>query len=149
MTGDWWLTPDADRRIALTGWIGEHPATGADVAHLLLFPYADGVAAEMRIMAEALGLARGDTGTMPQVAPDTTWATIGGAPEGRSVWLHYGDAAWMHIPISEEWERAATAERMVALTVGVDGVVIGSIADVDRYVRRPARRLYLGLIRLA
>lgn len=27
--------------LAATGWIGEHPVTGADVAHLLLYPATD------------------------------------------------------------------------------------------------------------
>lgn len=144
----WWLGQDSDRLLNLTGWIGEHPATGADVANLLLHPLGGGVAGKMRNLAGALGLGRADVGAMTEVPPDTTWATLGDAPEGRSVWLHYGDTAWLHRPVTAEWETAATGQRMVLLIVGMDGLHVRGMPDVERYLRRP-QRLYTGLIRLA
>lgn len=147
-TDAWWLGQDSERIMALAGWIGEHPTTGADVAHLLLHPLGDGAAAKVRQLADALGLARAGTGAMVDVPPDTAWATIDDAAEGRSVWLHYGDSAWIHRPVTPDWEAAAAGQRFVILTAGVDGLHVRSLRDVDRYIAR-AHRLYTGKVRVA
>ena len=146
-TDSWWLGQDSERIIRLTGWIGEHPATGADVAHLLLYPDGHGAAAKMRRLAEALGLNRADA-EMTKPAADLAHASLGDAPEGRSVWLHgHANYPFAHVPVNAEWESAATAQQLVVLTVGMDGGVIRDLGDVHRYLRRP-HRLHTGLLQL-
>ncbi|WP_020578253.1 hypothetical protein [Actinopolymorpha alba] len=144
----WWLGQRSIELLSLATWIGMHPVTGADVAHLLVHPRSDGFAEKIQRLAEALGLARADTGDMIQVAPDTAWATFRDAGAGRSVWLHYADTEWLQHPITPAWEAAASAHRFIVLSAGMDGLHAQSLRHIDPYLAR-AHRLYTGLIRLA
>lgn len=148
----WWLGQAGERRITATGWIGEHPVNGQDVAHLLLYPLGGGVARQMLQLSGALGLTGADAGPMTSVPPDTTWATLGPAPEGPSVWLHYGDQAWLHRPVTPEWENAAQHQRMLVLTVSLDTITIrpgrAQLDEIGRHLSARPQRLQIGLVRL-
>lgn len=142
------LGAPADRLVALAGWITPSPS-GHDYAQLLLHPLGDGVSAEMATVAELLGLARCDAGTMPKVSPDTTWATLADHPsDGPSIWLHLGQDVWVHRPISSQWAACVIAQRELILWVSLDAGPADTIADMDRIVT-PARahRLWAGRIR--
>lgn len=131
----------SERRVALTGWVGEHPLDGGDIAHLLLYPAGHGIAREMRRLADLLGLAPALAGPPTEVPPDTTRMTV----EHGWARLHYGDTAWLRRPVNPEWSDAALARHVIMLTVGQDGWT-GRTADLDRYLAR-GQRLHLGLIR--
>lgn len=141
-----WLVAGGDRLVGLDGWIGQAPDTGGDVAHLLLHPLGDGNAAQMRAVADVLGLHRGDSPALVDVAPDTTLAHL----DDTTVTLRYGDDALLTRPVTGEWDLAARGAGWIILSAGVDGFVMtttGGTDRLDRYLARP-KRIWLGRIRL-
>lgn len=140
-----------EQLISLTGWTAGDPGGRHDTAHLLLHPLGGGVARQMAELADALGLARADSGTLPQVPPDITWARIGPREhDGTSVWLHVGADGWLHRPVPEDWITCAQAHREVILWLYVDAGRARTSADLDRIVStRHPDRLWAGRIRLA
>lgn len=134
---------DGERRLALTGWIGEHPATGADVAHLLLYPLGHGVADKMRTLADVLGLRPADAG--PMTTSTAAYLTVD--DDGPHAQIRTADGALLvERPVTPEWAAAARVGAAVVLTAGQDGHT-GRAADLDRYLARP-RRLRMALLSL-
>lgn len=124
-----------ERTIAVTGWIGEHPRDGSDVAHLLIYPTGHGAAAGMRAAAAMLGLVPADTaGDPPTVHADQASLSLTG--EG---WLqvHVGDSLVAERPITPDWA-TATRRGWAIVTMGQDGYS-GRPQELDRYLSRPGR----------
>lgn len=145
----WILGQRGETRVAMSGWIAEHYEDGADVTHLILHPLAAGVADKMRQLAHAFGLAQAITGQMPEVPPDTCWATIADSEHGRAIWLHHGQDAWIHRPIDDYWEQVLRTRGYTALWIGMDATTdLTTERRVDRYLTH-THRLYGGLIRVA
>lgn len=141
------LGQNGERLIALAGWINDMP--DGPGAHLLLHPLGHGVADKMQRLAGILGLEPAGPATpMPTVPPDTAYATID--TDASNAWLHYGTAAWMHRPVTEDWISAARTRRTLALWLGLDGGTIRTTRDADKFMDRSARRerLYGGLVRV-
>lgn len=139
-----WLVADGDRLVSLTGWIGEHPQDGSDVAHLLLHPLGDGQAQRMRQVAELFGLGPATTGLL-DVPPDTTLARVA----ATYVTLRYRDSDTIGRPVPAEWVKTALAQRFVIVTLGMDGLtgVTSSGQRLDRYLAR-VNRLRIGRVRV-
>lgn len=141
------LGQTGERQLAITGWIGEQPEDGGDVAHLLVHPHGQGVADKMRALAAIFGLAAG--GPPPQVAPDTTWVGLDQPPGWARI--HHGDAAWIGRPVTADWLAVARARHMVVLSLALDGGRVSDDRRLDRYVASQMQRdrLFLGLVRAA
>lgn len=138
-----WLVASGDRLVAMTGWIGEHPRDGSDIAHLLIHPLGDGQAARMRQVAELLGLGPAVTGLV-DVPPDTTLARVA----DTHVSLRYRDSDTIGRPVPAEWVKTALAQRFVIVTVGLDGLAgVPGGSRLDKYLAR-ANRLRVGRIRV-
>ena len=139
-----------ERRLGMTGWIGEHPDDGRDIAHLLIHPLGHGVADLMRRLADAFGLPRSDAGPMHQIPPDTVYAQLDDQdPTGRpEIWIHHGQDAWLHRGITNDFGQVLRERRYAVLWIGIDGATdVDQAAGRERYMRR-AHRLYVGLIRV-
>lgn len=108
--------------LALTGWIGEHPRTGADVAHLLAFP-ATGFDVhshdKMAALAEVWGLGGMDETPMADVS-----VTLDPAR------LHTSGGDW-DIPAEPEWETAARDQRIVIVSLTSTPLAAPGIEDVE------------------
>lgn len=120
--------------LAATGWIGEHPADGTDVAHLLLYPATDF-----------------DTLSGPKIQVlasvfEMVDATVG-AP-GRSTTVSLDATTRLaHLPglvlaveASVEWWAAAQAHGMVVVTLTRRPLSAPSLTDVDQLLTGPIRR---------
>jgi hypothetical protein len=135
------LGQDGERRLALTGWIGEHPATGADVAHLLLYPLGHGVAAKMRAVAELLDL----RGALAGPVHTSTAAYLTVDDDGPHAQIRTADTALLiERPVTAEWAVAARTAGQVMLTAGQDGYT-GHPRELERYLAR-GRRLSMALL---
>lgn len=136
-----------EQQLAITGWVGEHPGDGGDVAHLLVHPHGHGVADKMRALGVILGLAV--DGAPAQVPPDTTWIELDEPPGWARI--HHGDAAWIGRPVASDWLDVARARHMVVLSLALDAGNVTAGAPLDRYIDSQVRRgrLYLGLVRAA
>jgi hypothetical protein len=130
------------RDVHLTGWVGEHPADGSDVAHLLLYPGAPGIMEGMELLAETLGLVRSDSPQMVSVDPSAAMVTISQHPPVTH--LMVGDQEVTR-PVSEEWVAAAAAHGLVVLSLGVDPLSAVSIEALDAYTER-RDRVWVGLV---
>lgn len=132
------------RDVALTGWIGDHPADGSDVAHLLLYPVGPGTAEGMELLAETLGLVRSDGPRMVEVPPELA------AVQVRGPWasLVIGGESLPAIPVYAGWRRAAAAHRLVVLSLWLDPLDGVSLPELDRYTAR-RDRVWVGLLALA
>ncbi len=117
--------------LAATGWIGEHPMTGADVAHLLVHRATmldSGGAAEIAAIARAWGLVD-VTGLveMPQ-----TGLTVDLA---RHVLIAPGIEA--RFDGRAGWDRAARRQGFVVVTVTSVPLSAPSLDDIDAVVTNP------------
>lgn len=138
---------DGEKRVGLAGWIGESPEDGGDFLFLLLHPWAHGIADRMRKVADILGLERGDQG-LPMVPPDTAYLAIGPSDGDDAVWLHHGEAGWIHRPMPAVHLDVLRARGEAMLVLGVDGFDgMSRPKDLERYLSRQ-HRLYLGRLRL-
>ena len=104
----WILGQRSETPIAISGWLGEHPEDGRDVAHLIVHPLAVGVADKMRQLAQLLGLAQASTGRSddvqtpagpPSLTPST--AKRSGCTTARPPQIHR--------PIDTEWKQVLRA----------------------------------------
>lgn len=134
------LGQDSDRVLMLTGWIGEHPGDGRDIAHLLLYPAGHGVAAKMRALADMLRLAPALAGAPKLIPPDVTHVQLA---DGWAR-IHSGDSMIVERPVPGEMASVALARQQIVLTVGQDGYT-GRPQDLDAYLGR-IKRLYMGLV---
>ncbi|MCI2421108.1 hypothetical protein MOQ72_27060 [Saccharopolyspora sp. K220] len=129
------------REILLSGWIGEHPVTGQDVAHLLLAPATGAITELMPLLADALGL-QPIAGAPAQVDPAIAHVAL----EGQStVRVLYGTGGELVRPITPEWASAALGLRMVMLTCGTQPAPKNTQAALDCYLAT-AKGLYMGLL---
>jgi hypothetical protein len=129
------------RDVALTGWIGDHPADGSDVAHLLLYPVGPGIAEGMEMLAETLSLVRSDGPRMVEVLPEVASMRVVGAHAS----LVIGDEALLVFPVRAGWRRAAEAHRLVVLSLGLDPLDGVSMPALDRYTAH-CDRVWVGLL---
>ncbi|HEY0638373.1 MAG TPA: DUF5949 family protein [Pseudonocardiaceae bacterium] len=135
-----------DLDLGMTGWIGEHPGDGGDLAYLLLYPAGHGgrrVAEKMTAAAGLYGLRPGAPAPVPAEVADVTVA------EG---WAHVrsGGTAVAGIPVTADWTAAATGRGQVAVAMGA-GPYDGRPAALDDYLAGELRRgtLHSGLLALA
>lgn len=134
----------SERLIAMTGWIGEHPGDGGDVAHLLVYPTGHSAAASMRAAADMFGLRDALDPPLAQPGPDVAALAI--RDDGWvSLYAHGQQVA--ERPVTAEWAEVARARGQVMLTLGWDGYS-GRDNELERYLAR-GRRLSMGLIGLA
>lgn len=132
---------NSERLLGVTGWIGEHPATGTDVAHLLVYPFGNDVAARMRALADLLELA--EPGAMWPTAAAVL--TLDRDTAGDHAQIRGADRALLfERPVSTEWAAVAAVCGRVVLTLGQDGYD-GSSAKLERYLAR-ANRLRSALV---
>jgi hypothetical protein len=135
------------RDVHLTGWIGEHPADGSDVAHLLLYSAGPGTAEGMELVADTLGLVRSDS--LRMVTVDPAVATVTTRQHPLMAYLEVGDQEVMfHAPavaVPQEWAVAAAAHGLVVLSLGVDPLSAVSIEALDAYTER-RDRVWVGLV---
>jgi len=130
-----------ERQLMCTGWVGEHPQGGGDVAHLLLYPAGHGVADRMRTLATGLGLGPGD---QPLRHLDR---------EEVHAWLD--DDSHVHVqgpggevaerPVPGAWRSAATTRGYLVLSIGMDPLVwrTGDWDALDRWLARGRHQLGL------
>lgn len=130
-----------------TGWIGDHPSDGSDVAHLLVQPAGHGAADKIRLLAGGLGCGPALDGTLVDVPPDLAYGTLADAREGMSVWLSTPCAPVLHRPVPPDWQTAARAHGWIILTIGMDPYIGRTERDLNRYLSR-AHRLYMGRVSL-
>ncbi|MBE1580521.1 hypothetical protein ACFORH_39090 [Amycolatopsis roodepoortensis] len=129
------------RELGLTGWVGEHPINGTDVAHLLLSPRSSTAVAEgVELLAELLGLRPLKNGVMPDIPAVITRAEL----RGSDVHVLYGDDGDLTRPVTPEWTDAAIKQRFVIVTFGT-APFTGDLAALDRYLERDDR-LFVGEI---
>jgi hypothetical protein len=130
----------SDRFIAMTGWVGEHPVDGGDVAHLLLYPTSSDYSTDVRQLSEFLGLGLASA-QMVEVDPSRCSASV--AADG---WVHLraGADEIAAIPTNALWCAAAEHRKYLMLTLGVapwngDHISLeGYVADLGE--------LYMGLL---
>lgn len=136
----------SERLLVLTGWIGEAPTDGADVAHLLMHPLGHGVADKMRVLAGLLGLGPAtELAALTEVPAEV--ASVALVTDARDTWaqLHIGEAMVAERPVPPDWQAAARSRGWVILTVGQDP--LETVRDLDRYLTR-SRRLHIGRLTL-
>lgn len=128
-----------ERHVMSTGWVGEHPGDGGDVAHLLLYPQGHGVTAHMRTLAAGLGLGPADE-PLRELRPDEV-----------HVWLDDDSRVHVQGPGGEvaartvhgSWWSAATTRGYIILSVGMDPLVwrTGDWTALDRWLARGRHQL--------
>jgi hypothetical protein len=133
---------DRDRDLDMTGWIGEHPVNGRDVAHLPLYPNDHGIDTEMSQVASALGLASAVDGPA-SVPVEQARVTI----RGDIVHVLFGDHGTLVRPVQADWVQAAQDQGIVMVTCGMDPWTGSDVDDLDPYLSR-TDRLFIGLLRV-
>lgn len=115
--------------LGMTGWVGQHPVTGDDVAHLLLYP-ATGLGETtdriMALTAEEWGLADAMRATALPTTP------LGIDLHRREIAIPDGGGSLPLPPLNEEWIAAATGQCFVVLTVTSMPLSVPGIADIDQ-----------------
>ncbi|MEJ5915939.1 hypothetical protein [Pseudokineococcus sp. 1T1Z-3] len=132
-----WLHGQAgERRVEMSGWVGQHPGDGGDQAHLVLAPTGHGGAAGMRQVAEALGLQQ-ITGPPAPVPASLVHVLV----EDDELALVLSEDQQLRRPLTEpEWTAAATARGTCVLTAGTDPLLGGPTGDdFDAWIRRTQR----------
>lgn len=113
--------------LALTGWIGEHPRTGADVAHLLLYAATDldpASSAKMGSLAvDILGMSRTQMNTTNATINPTIGRLLLPGQELPLPGLWQG-----------EWATAATAQGFVIVSVTDQPLTAPTLATLDRFL---------------
>lgn len=135
---------DTERLVGLTGWIGTHPDTGADIAHLLVYPQGSDIGQKMRSLAALYQLAPMSAGTMPEISPEVAHATIDAEPVVR---IQPG-AGTLHRAVTGDWAVAARAQGAIVLTVGERALRYDHrrpLRSIDRYLADPSGK-YTGLL---
>lgn len=127
--------------LAATGWIGEHPATGADVAHLLLYPATDldpDTAVKVAAIAALVGAM--DAHTMDEPPPIDAEVDVRGL-------LRFGGQI---VPLPEdaagEWSAAALAQGFVVVSITSLPLSAPGTDQVEEMIRSGAP-LWLGMAR--
>ncbi|MFK0250171.1 hypothetical protein ACIQUM_36180 [Amycolatopsis azurea] len=128
------------RELFLTGWIGEHPINGTDVAHLLLCPHSTAVAEGVELFAELLQLRPYSDGVMPDIPAVIARVEL----HGLDVHFFYGDEGDLSRPVPADWADAAANQGFVIVTFGT-APFAGDLAELDRYFER-ADRLFIGKV---
>ncbi|MFI6030805.1 hypothetical protein [Amycolatopsis magusensis] len=133
------------RQFHVTAWIGAHPVTGADVAHLLLHPQSAAASVDCRAVATALDLASIDGRAMPSVPAGTAHVIV----DGRAVHLRIGTELVLSQPYQPppEWIHAAEEHGFVILSCGTTHFT-GGLADLDAYLGRPGN-VFVGKVPVA
>lgn len=127
--------------LAATGWVGEHPRTGADVAHLLLYPATDL-----------------DTDTGGKIASlAALWALTDATSTGMetselrvsldpAVVLLPGHAAVQLPPLNTDWLAAAKAQRFVVASLTNTPLAAPGVAEIEDLIAQLAPgRMWVGL----
>ncbi|PWV71416.1 hypothetical protein SAMN05421630_115147 [Prauserella marina] len=135
------MTTFSDRDLLLTGWIGERPDTGRDLAHLLLTPRTSSVdPADMARLAAQLGLSPATAGPPVEVEDELSYVLI----DRPLIYLVLYDVDdRISRPVDDEWIRAAKSGT-VMLTCGLQPWTGTTIAELDAYL--PRATLYMGLL---
>ena len=111
--------------LAFTGWIGEHPATGSDVAHLFGYPATaedPDTATKLQITAQLWGLADASAGIMTQA--DLT------VHLGRQTLTVPG--GWTDLPaLTPDWTQAAQRQGFVVVTLTTAALSSPTLTDID------------------
>ena len=111
--------------LAFTGWVGEHPRDGSDVAHLLLYPatsFDPDSAAKVSALSVVLGMVDA-TADEPSVTADV-WVDL------ASRVLHQpGMSTVFDAPA--EWWAAATAHRLVVVSLTSRSLSAPGLREVD------------------
>lgn len=126
--------------IALTGWIGEHPFDGDDVAHLLLYPTVEGHEATLDQIGRDLGLG---PATSLMVDTDEQQVSAKLAADGW-IHLHMAQEEIAAIPVNQDWANAAARRGYLMLTLG-QRAWDGNHASLNDYVADPTY-LRMGLV---
>lgn len=120
--------------LAATGWIGEHPADGTDVAHLLLYPATDFDALtgakikELASMYEMVDATVGEPGRSTTVSLDAT--------------IQLAHLAGLELPVEApaDWWVAAQAHGMAVVTLTSRPLSAPTLTDVELLLTGPLRR---------
>lgn len=136
----WWLGAGDQQQLVATGWVGEHPEDGGDVAHLLLHPAGHRSAEPMRRLAQALTLTQADTAA-PITTVDYDVAT---AHVDHDSVLHLygrGGTELIERPVTGAWWSAAARRGYLVLSIGMDPLHRrdGDMAALDGYLERRHR----------
>lgn len=131
--------------LAATGWIGEHPDTGADVAHLLLYPATDldpGAPAKIQALADALGFIRLDA----PARPPRTKLTV----DWRHEQLQLGDEVLIErLPhLTPDWITSARIQRLAVISLTGAPLSAPGIAEVDALIEGSPEAVWMGLARV-
>lgn len=115
--------------LAATGWIGEHPRTGADVAHLLIYPATDldpQSAAKLAILADTLGLRSARTSGDPPLIE-------GGLDLDRGRLTAAGlDMAVP--PLNDEWAAAVAAQGFAVVTLTSQPLAAPGLPEIEAMI---------------
>ncbi|SFQ27033.1 hypothetical protein [Amycolatopsis rubida] len=135
------LPSSSPRDLLVTGWIGEHPRDGSDVAHLLVVPRSWAISEGMPLVADALGLAPlAEHSALARVPRETARVVLG----SYGVRLLFGSSGVLSHPGDGDWKGAAARHGFVIVTCGQDPFS-GGIDQLDGYLARPGR-LRMGMV---
>lgn len=117
--------------LAATGWIGEHPATGADMAHLLLYPATDldqGSSAKVARLADVLGL----QALTVQAPPRMTRLTVDW--RAGQITNHGRPVVPALPPLTPPWVTAARVQEAVVITLTSTTLTAPDLAVIDAMI---------------
>ena len=125
--------------LAATGWIGEHPVTGADVAHLLLYPATDldpDSPSKLTALALVVGaVPAGAAGALPVIDAEV---------DVRGLLRFGGQIVSLPDDPGGEWSAAAIAQGFVVVTITTEPLAAPGLAEVEALVESGAP-LWLGM----
>lgn len=130
--------------LAATGWIGEHPQTGADVAHLLLYP-ATGI--EQDTAAKIATLAR-LVGAVDAFVATGRLARLDAEVDARRGILRvFQETVALPDGWLGEWAQIAEAAGFVVVTLTDAALPAGGVERIDALLESGAR-LWVGRARV-
>lgn len=131
--------------LAATGWVGEHPRTGADVAHLLLYPATDldtDTGGKIASLASLWGLTDATSTGM-----ETSELQVSLEP---AVVVLPGQDAVPLPPLNAEWRAAARSQGFVVASLTSTPLAAPGVAEVEDLIAHLAPgRMWVGLAELA
>ena len=119
--------------LAATGWIGEHPSTGEDVAHLLLHPATDldpGSPAKIAALAAMVGAMDAHSLGFPP-AMDAEVDT-------RGVLRFGGQIVPLPADLDGGWTAAASAQGFVVVSITSQPLAAPGLVEVDHLIESGA-----------
>lgn len=115
--------------LALAVWIGEHPRTGADVAHVLLYPATD-LDPEGPAKVTALALLVGAV----DANRATEMPTLDAEVDVRGIFRYGGEIKPLPNDPADEWSAAALAQGFVVVTITSQRPNPPTIAGIDSLI---------------